>query len=112
MADNLQKIFQKAFLLIKILPKCVPEKWIDNNSELGAKQATSHYLTPSFLMHIIGMHSFRLWYVIKNCMSIAVQIDLSHKSHSALEKYFTMHHFVKEMCTNVHITVTVWHIVG
>ena len=36
----------------------------------------------------------------------------SHKSHNALDKYSTMHHFVAEMCTHVHISVTKWRVVG
>ena len=36
----------------------------------------------------------------------------SHKSHNALAKYPTMHHFVTEMCTHVHISATKWCIVG
>ena len=39
-------------------------------------------------------------------------IDLSHKSHNAPDKYPTMHHFVTEMCTHVHISVTKWCIMG
>ena len=39
-------------------------------------------------------------------------IDPSHKSHNASNKYPTMHHFVTEMCTHVHIVVTKWCIVG
>ena len=39
-------------------------------------------------------------------------INLSHKSHNALVLYPTMHHFVTEMCTCVHISVTKWGIVG
>ena len=38
--------------------------------------------------------------------------DLSHKSHNAPNKYPTMHYFVTEMCTCVHISVTNWCIVG
>ena len=34
--------------------------------------------------------------------------DPSHKSHNASDKYPTMHHFVTEMCTHVHISVTKW----
>ena len=29
-----------------------------------------------------------------------------HKSHNASDKYLTLHHFVTEMCTHVHISVT------
>ena len=36
----------------------------------------------------------------------------SHKSHNASDKYPTMHHFVTEMCTHVHISVTKGCIVG
>ena len=37
--------------------------------------------------------------------------DPSHKSQNA-DKYPTMHHFVTEMCTYEHISVTKWCIVG
>ena len=45
------------------------------------------------------------------------RIDISHKSQDALFPYPTMQHFVTEMCTCVHISVTkcgifVWCIVG
>ena len=43
---------------------------------------------------------------------ISALIDPSHKSHNALDKYPTMHQFVTEMCTHVHIPVTKWCIVG
>ena len=41
-------------------------------------------------------------------------INPSHKSHNASDKYptVTIHHFVTEMCTHVHISVTNWCIVG
>ena len=39
-------------------------------------------------------------------------IDQSHKSHNALDKYTTTHHFVTEMCTYVHFSVTKWCFVG
>ena len=38
--------------------------------------------------------------------------DSSHKWHHASDEYPTMHHFVTEMCTHVHISVTKWSIVG
>ena len=38
--------------------------------------------------------------------------DPFHKPHNALDKYPTMYHFVTEMCTYVHISVTKWCIVG
>ena len=39
-------------------------------------------------------------------------INPPHKSHNAPDKYPTMRHFVAEMCTCVHISVTKWCIVG
>ena len=39
-------------------------------------------------------------------------IDPSHKSHNVPELCPTMHHFVTEMSTCVHISVTNWCIVG
>ena len=39
-------------------------------------------------------------------------IDLLHKSHNAPVPYPTMPHFVTEMCTHVHISVTKWCIMG
>ena len=41
-----------------------------------------------------------------------VGIGPSHISYNALDKYPMMHHFVTEMCTHVHISVTEWCIVG
>ena len=38
--------------------------------------------------------------------------NLFHKSHDAQMSYPTMHHFVTEICTCVHISVTKWCIVG
>ena len=43
---------------------------------------------------------------------ISVTIDPSNKSYNALDKYATMYHFVTEMCTYVHISVTKWYIMG
>ena len=39
-------------------------------------------------------------------------IDQSHKSHNASDIYPTMRHFLTEMCTPVHISVTKWCLVG
>ena len=36
----------------------------------------------------------------------------SHRSHDASDKYPKMHHFVAEMCTHVHISVTKCFIAG
>ena len=43
----------------------------------------------------------------------AVIIELTHLTNPIMHgKYPTMHHFVTEMCTRVHISVTKWCIVG
>ena len=49
---------------------------------------------------------FNLWWPFVS------EIDPSHKSHNALNKYPIMHYFVTEMCTHVYISVTKWCIVG
>ena len=49
-----------------------------------------------------------LIYVSMNWITIASHTDPFHKSHNALGGYLTMDHFVTEMCTHVHISVTKW----
>ena len=46
------------------------------------------------------------------CVKYINKIDPSHKSQNASVPYPTMQHFVTEMCTCVHISVTKWCIVG
>ena len=46
------------------------------------------------------------------CPHSSESLDPSHKSHNALDKYPTMHHFVTEICKHVHISVTKWCFVG
>ena len=41
-----------------------------------------------------------------------ISIDPSNKSQNALDHYTIMHHFVTEMRTHVHISVTKWCILG
>ena len=51
-------------------------------------------------------------YRINPSMAAATEpINPYHKSLSASDKYPTIHHFVTEMCTDVHISVTKWCIV-
>ena len=40
------------------------------------------------------------------------EIDPYYNSSNAPDNYPTMHHFVTEMCTQVHISVAKWYIVG
>ena len=44
--------------------------------------------------------------------SYGIPVNMSYESHNASSPYPTMHHFVAEMCTCVHISVTKWCIVG
>ena len=44
--------------------------------------------------------------------SVNIAIDPSHKSNNVLDKYPTMHQYVTEMYTCVHISVTKWCILG
>ena len=52
------------------------------------------------------------WLAMLNIAIFFSVIDPSHKSQNASVPYPTMHHFVTEMCTCVHISVTKWCIVG
>ena len=47
----------------------------------------------------------------ERCQLTVRSLDLLHKSHNAPVPYPTMHRFVAEMCTCVHISVTKWCIV-
>ena len=50
------------------------------------------------------------WRTLYTCND--AKFDPSHKYRNALDKYLIMHHFVTEMCTHVHISVTIWCIMG
>ena len=45
-------------------------------------------------------------------MWYAKKMDPCHKSNTALDKYPTINHFVRERCTHVQLSVTKWCIVG
>ena len=89
--------------------RCSNYIWVINN--LIAHQGAT-YIRDLTVLHF---HHINFW---KNVIllpqypyidmpsSDALSIDLSHKSHNTLDKYHTMHHFVTEMCTHVHISVT------
>ena len=57
-------------------------------------------ISSQIAMAIIWLHPF------------SMLTDPSHKSQNASDKYPIMNHFVTEMCTHVHISVTKWCIVG
>ena len=60
----------------------------------------------------VKKNQYHAWWWTSYARSSSDTIDPSHKSHHASDKYPTMHHFVSEMCTCVHISVTKWCIVG
>ena len=51
------------------------------------------------------MSSFQ-WFLQHGAHNCNADEDLSHKLHNAQVPYPTMHQFVTEMCTHVHISVT------
>ena len=46
------------------------------------------------------------------CLAGIGAIDPFHKSYTTVDKYPTVHHFVSEISTRMHISVTKWCIVG
>ena len=56
------------------------------------------------------MYGTGIWWV--DDINIKQRLVSSHKSHNASDIYPTIHHFVTEMCTHVHISVAKWCIVG
>ena len=70
---------------------------LDNHFALNRWQAITKINTDWVLAHI--------WVITHG------RIDLLHKSHNTPVPYPTMYHFVTEMCTGVHISVTKWCIV-
>ena len=64
-------------------------------------------------LHTNSMMSYGMSFVSsKHDRCATSTIDLLHKSNDAPVLYPTMHHFVTEMCTCVHISVTKWCIMG
>ena len=71
------------------------------------------FLTPIYHQNIvlIKFWPFAWFWVIVWCWA-CLSTDPSQESHNASDKYPTMHYFVTEMCTHVHISVTKQCIVG
>ena len=66
-----------------------------------------------FYMIFMPSVSCVLWTIVESTyVHGPFVVDQSHKSHNAPVPYPTMHHFLTEMCTCVHISVTKWCIVG
>ena len=74
-----------------------------------------HRLALFWVMHLVICHLFVTSqirdgiYIVTSpymCCNNPVWIKQSHKSRKALDKHPTLHDFVTEMCTHVHICVT------
>ena len=74
------------------------------------------YIRGLTVTEILPQYNDHWWHDVTRSQGISSHgidpIDQSHKSHNAPVPYPKMHHFVTEMCTHVHISVTKWCIVG
>ena len=95
------------------------------NSIAYGKTVSSTYKSIQWLIILWFQHILSFIYCIKMlaifhvkyCIKVSSFVFItcmhpSHKSHNASDKYPRMYHFVTEMCTHVHISVTKWCILG
>ena len=82
-----------------------PEEFLPIKQNISAN--TNHKAMKLMLCIVVILWLYRchltcmaLWYVT------------FHKCHNASDRYITMHHFVTETCTRVHISFSKWCIVG
>ena len=108
---GIQNVFNDLWLLIRVNDyfradsRLAPSQW-----EMSLQcNVVSHWLGAR-LESALLFHSQSL--AVDDLMANFIAIDPSHKSHNASHKYPIMHHFVTEMCTHVHISVTKCCIVG
>ena len=107
---------ENVWILIKISLNFVPKGPINNISALVQIMAwrrpgdkpLSEPMMVSLLTHICVT---RPQWVKHSIFGVNHRSDPSQKSHNASGKYPSMHHFVTELCTFVHISVTKWCIV-
>ena len=78
--------------------------WVTGINSMKLKQNGHHFLFPR-VCQIRSHHNFKEWLGVMTTYLI-------HKSHNTPVLHPTMHHFITEMCTLVHISVTKWCIVG
>ena len=81
------------------------------NESLAKNMNTFHgmYWSYGFRSHLTPGYINSSW---QHEANVHRGIVPSHKSHIALDKYPSIHHFITEMCTHVHISATIWCIVG
>ena len=60
---------------------------------------------------LLWLYYHHSWIYVLNLLMF-LRVVHWHKSHNTEILYPTMHHFITEMCTCVHISVTKWSIVG
>ena len=90
-------------MYLKMPVTCITWRPFRSGLNVPARQTkcTKHTL---FLFQTLSKQN---WNILSNTVKIP-----SHKFHNASDNYPTTHHFVTEMCTHVHISVTEWRIVG
>ena len=93
-----KSLTEKAMLCFICIPKMVLTLWV---LDLQCYRSLRHY-------HASQYHHYLQHQALINNHDIVS----SHKSHNASEEYPIMHHFVTEICTHVHISVTKWGTVG
>ena len=95
---------------------CIDGGWTLVHVMAWCLQATSHHMgqcCQSSCHHMVSLGLNELKADICNINAIhSSGKESSHKSHNVLDRNPTMHQFVTEMCTHVHISVTKWCIVG
>ena len=60
----------------------------------------------------IGVTNDKFYFATTRDLAHLFEINPSHKSTNASDKYSTIHHFVTEICTHVQISVIKWRFVG
>ena len=84
------------------------KSWANNGDTCDLRRHRAHY---DVIVMELTLKLIR-WGIITSHRKYGDVIDLLHNSHNAPVPYPTMHFFVTEMCTGVHISVTKWCIVG
>ena len=129
---DLQKFFDNLDVLLikinvhKLNVRDVRGKWVNSMTFIYKYLQFAERLFANQVVSVWGhsasLHQHHHWALswceekpVNNTETIGFptsQIDPLHKSHNTPVQYPKIHHFVTEMCTCVHISVTKWCIVG
>ena len=82
-----------------------------NQLDMFIQSFIGDWMHPRFLLARYSWEHSK-WRDHGSTSSSTSRIELSQKSHNVPDQYPTRHHFVTEMCTCVHISVTNWCIMG